>query len=132
MATASPLISNVEPKADLAHRSRSSSSYDKKEIISDPETPDTNFETEKEEKPPTFYRRYRPYILSGVAAAILGWWISATVLPATRHRWCASVISLPPIWALLNELGLFKHCLLGVLSRMSKLQSWPLPISSLM
>lgn len=30
---------------------------------------------------------YRPYILIGLAILILGWWISATVLKATRHRW---------------------------------------------
>lgn len=34
-----------------------------------------------------FYRRYRPFILGGIAAVILGWWISATILEATRHRW---------------------------------------------
>lgn len=31
--------------------------------------------------------RSRPYILIGLAILILGWWISATVLKATRHRW---------------------------------------------
>lgn len=34
-----------------------------------------------------FYRKFRPFILGGVALLILGWWISATVLKATRHRW---------------------------------------------
>ena len=33
------------------------------------------------------YMKYRPLILGGLAAAILGWWVSATVLRATRHRW---------------------------------------------
>ncbi|KAF8891723.1 Na+ dependent nucleoside transporter C-terminus-domain-containing protein [Infundibulicybe gibba] len=33
------------------------------------------------------YRRFRPFILIGFALIILGWWISATVLKATRHRW---------------------------------------------
>lgn len=33
------------------------------------------------------YERLRPYILVAMALVILGWWISATVLPATRHRW---------------------------------------------
>lgn len=33
------------------------------------------------------YRQLRPYILGGLATLILGWWISATVLKATRHRW---------------------------------------------
>lgn len=44
-----------------------------------------------------FYQRFRPYILAGVAAVIIGWWISATVLKTTRHRWCAfSSFSLLP------------------------------------
>ena len=34
-----------------------------------------------------FYTKHRPFILGGLAALILGWWISATVLPETRHRW---------------------------------------------
>ncbi|KDN44977.1 hypothetical protein RSAG8_05150, partial [Rhizoctonia solani AG-8 WAC10335] len=33
------------------------------------------------------YRKYRPFILAAVAFVILGWWISSTVLEATRHRW---------------------------------------------
>lgn len=36
------------------------------------------------------YERLRPFILGGLAALILGWWISATVLQATRHRWCVT------------------------------------------
>lgn len=35
------------------------------------------------------YMKFRPYILGAVALVILGWWISSTVLKATRHRWCA-------------------------------------------
>ncbi|EJD03165.1 uncharacterized protein FOMMEDRAFT_85572 [Fomitiporia mediterranea MF3/22] len=31
--------------------------------------------------------KLRPFILGLTAAVILGWWISATILPATRHRW---------------------------------------------
>lgn len=33
------------------------------------------------------YARLRPFLLGGLAALILAWWISATVLKATRHRW---------------------------------------------
>lgn len=33
------------------------------------------------------YMKYRPFILGALALVILGWWISATVLEATRHRW---------------------------------------------
>ena len=35
------------------------------------------------------YPKLRPYILTASALLILGWWISATVLKATRHRWYA-------------------------------------------
>ncbi|KAF8230168.1 hypothetical protein L208DRAFT_1400878 [Tricholoma matsutake] len=38
------------------------------------------------------YLRFRPYILTGVALVILGWWISATILKATRHRWVVQTI----------------------------------------
>lgn len=34
-----------------------------------------------------FWKNYRPFILAGVAVMIFGWWVSATVLKATRHRW---------------------------------------------
>ncbi|KXN87360.1 Solute carrier family 28 member 3 [Leucoagaricus sp. SymC.cos] len=93
MATQGPLVTDAE-KGDLVHRSRTSDSlsYEKKETRV-PETAQGKFESEAEEqKPPTFYRKYRPYILFGVAAAILGWWISATVLPATRHRWIVQTL----------------------------------------
>lgn len=33
------------------------------------------------------YRKLRTFLLCGLALLILGWWISATVLPATRRRW---------------------------------------------
>ena len=34
-----------------------------------------------------FWAQYQPFILAIVAAIILGWWISSTILKATRHRW---------------------------------------------
>ena len=41
------------------------------------------------------YPKLRPYILAALALSILGWWISATVLQATRHRWY--VLYVPPL-----------------------------------
>lgn len=38
-------------------------------------------------KPPTFYTKWRPLILGALALVILGWWISATIMHTTRHRW---------------------------------------------
>jgi len=40
-----------------------------------------------EEKSSGLYSKFRPYILTALALLILGWWISATILKATRHRW---------------------------------------------
>ncbi|KIJ97698.1 hypothetical protein K443DRAFT_681333, partial [Laccaria amethystina LaAM-08-1] len=45
-----------------------------------------------EETPVTFRQRYRPFILSSLVTLILGWWISATVLKATRHRWIVQTL----------------------------------------
>lgn len=42
---------------------------------------------ERREARHTFYQKYRPFILGAVALVILGWWISSTILEATRHRW---------------------------------------------
>jgi CNT family concentrative nucleoside transporter len=38
------------------------------------------------------YQRLRPFILSGFLLLILAWWISATVLKATRHRWIVQTL----------------------------------------
>ncbi|TCD65607.1 hypothetical protein EIP91_002454 [Steccherinum ochraceum] len=38
------------------------------------------------------YARFRPFILAGLALVILGWWISATVLQRTRHRWIVQTL----------------------------------------
>ncbi|KAJ7647519.1 Na+ dependent nucleoside transporter C-terminus-domain-containing protein [Roridomyces roridus] len=37
-------------------------------------------------------RKYRPFILVAAGLVILGWWISATILKATRHRWIVQTI----------------------------------------
>ena len=42
---------------------------------------------DSEEHGESIYRKYRPFILGTLALLILGWWISATILPTTRHRW---------------------------------------------
>jgi concentrative nucleoside transporter, CNT family len=49
---------------------------------------DSEVEADRDDpRPHDLYARFRPYILTGVALVILGWWISATILKATRHRW---------------------------------------------
>ncbi|KAI0093471.1 Na+ dependent nucleoside transporter C-terminus-domain-containing protein [Irpex rosettiformis] len=39
-----------------------------------------------------FYKKLRPVIHISLALLILGWWISATVLKATRHRWIVQTL----------------------------------------
>ncbi|KAG6888005.1 hypothetical protein C0992_009958 [Termitomyces sp. T32_za158] len=40
-------------------------------------------------------RKVRPFVLPALALVILGWWISATVLKATRHRWIIAFRYIP-------------------------------------
>ncbi|KAG8841915.1 hypothetical protein FRB91_004563, partial [Serendipita sp. 411] len=47
---------------------------------------------EQRTKRQTVWRRTRPFFLAGLALLILGWWISATVLEATRHRWIVQTL----------------------------------------
>ena len=54
--------------------------------------PITDKEADRDQRRHELYIRFRPYILTGVAMVILGWWISATILRATRHRWYVTVI----------------------------------------
>jgi len=70
---ASPHWDESNDKKDVA--------YPEKIVVSQ----DINEEVETSRQ--SFTTRYRPFILGALAILILGWWISATVLPATRHRW---------------------------------------------
>jgi len=47
-----------------------------------------------------FYNKCRPFILWALASLILAWWISATVLKSTRHRWYVSLF-----WSVWKGLG---------------------------
>ena len=98
MASEQPaLVTAVEKSGPLKRQSsRASSSSITKEKIdkvpsNDPEVFVQNTPNDDDEKPKglwsRFYGRYRPFVLAFVALVVLGWWISATVLKATRHRW---------------------------------------------
>ena len=82
-----PLVS--EKKAHSESSDHSESKY--VAPITDPTVlaarEEAEIEAAKERKHRT-YLRIRPFILCGLALLILGWWISATILPATRPRWC--------------------------------------------
>ena len=54
-----------------------------REVLVEP----TKAEEDAEENKVSFTRKYKPFLLTGLALLILGWWISSTVLRATRHRW---------------------------------------------
>ncbi|KIJ39428.1 hypothetical protein M422DRAFT_32685 [Sphaerobolus stellatus SS14] len=72
-------------------RPRSSESIEKAEEKKETDIEAATSETSSEDEKKTT-RSYRPYILAVLAAVILGWWISSTVLPATRHRWIVQTI----------------------------------------
>ncbi|KAI4294221.1 Na+ dependent nucleoside transporter C-terminus-domain-containing protein [Schizophyllum commune] len=91
-----PATSSATPEAQAAHRkpSLSASSYSNEKQQVDPEVviakelaKDSEEVEAARERRRAVYTRLRPFILVGLIVLIGGWWISATVLPATRHRW---------------------------------------------
>lgn len=76
------------PNAVRRTASGSSSSLKEKEKLDVPEpVVFLSKDEEQNDKISNKYEVYRPYILGATALVILGWWVSATVLEATRHRW---------------------------------------------
>ncbi|KAG9220896.1 hypothetical protein CCMSSC00406_0002504 [Pleurotus cornucopiae] len=72
----------------------STDSFDKEKQIHEPQVllqDDADVEAARERRA-QLYARLRPFLLGGLAALILGWWISATILPATRHRWIVQTL----------------------------------------
>ena len=61
------------------------------------------------------YRKFCPYILTALTLLIFGWWMGATVLKATRHRWYA--LCAPPRVKVIYgiEIGSCKPSSLGLL-----------------
>lgn len=84
-------ISSGEPIERKTSRSSSYSVTKEKQPMTDVQT---SKESENEDleggegsKSRLWYARLRLLILLGLSGAILGWWITSTILPATRHRW---------------------------------------------
>ena len=81
-----PLIRERSTNSLKKTTSRSSlNSATKEKVVSDEEV--VLQKNDDEDTAPGFFDKFRPYLLIGLALLILGWWISATVLQATRHRW---------------------------------------------
>ncbi|KAJ7594748.1 Na+ dependent nucleoside transporter C-terminus-domain-containing protein [Mycena floridula] len=75
----------------------SSGSIDEKvQLKKESQQPTADVEMVKDDKEeeqatgPSFYTRFRPFILGATALVILGWWISAMIL--TRYRWIVQSI----------------------------------------
>jgi len=71
---------------------------------------------EEKAKQASLWRRIRPFALTGLALLILGWWISATILPGTRNRWyvpLADCTLVPLSQPIVSLAGLSKRSLLG-------------------
>ena len=94
---ASTEVQKVQDETQIKERKGSQSSVysnEKTGLEVDPELQtrkaidnDDAAEEESKARRKALYAKFRPFILGGIAAVILGWWISATVLKATRHRW---------------------------------------------
>jgi CNT family concentrative nucleoside transporter len=82
---------DISPYAADEKKLHSSPSLKKEHHVLDAAVLDAKEEADIEadrKKQAYTWRRTRPFFLTALALLILGWWISATVLPATRHRWC--------------------------------------------
>ena len=109
----------ASPQANQAtvRRSPSDSSGINEKKFEDAEKAIVVAQDAEEDRPETFYTKNRPYVLGALALLILGWWISATILPATRPRWYLN--KTPFAWINLYspfETGLFRLSLHGFLS----------------
>ena len=85
-----PLSTEDRQGSGLVKRSTShvSDSFGEKALLDDPTfAKDSGDVDAEQERRNALYARLRPILLAGLATAILGWWISATILKATRHRW---------------------------------------------
>lgn len=88
---ASPLIT-PEQTAIQRKTTASSASFDEKKNHTAKDVEGVMSTDKEEDGTPTFYQRFRPFILTAVAMVILGWWISSIVLKATRHRWIVQTL----------------------------------------
>ncbi|GLB37273.1 putative H nucleoside cotransporter [Lyophyllum shimeji] len=77
---------DVAKRSSTGSLSKEKSEYTDEKYTGDPEV-NVAVEEEEDERRSTLYDKIRPFILPALAAVILGWWISATILKATRHRW---------------------------------------------
>jgi len=80
-----PLIRERSTTSLKKTTSRSSSNSATKEKVAN--VAEVLQKNDDEDTAPEFFDKFRPYMLIGLGLLILGWWISATVLRATRHRW---------------------------------------------
>ncbi|KLO15888.1 H+/nucleoside cotransporter [Schizopora paradoxa] len=89
------LVVDDHPTALKRTRSESDSSIHKEAVVTKEHDHDLG-QVEKNEdedykvsqmRSELIYQKLRPFLLAGLAALILGWWISSTILEATRHRW---------------------------------------------
>ncbi|PSR73877.1 hypothetical protein PHLCEN_2v10297 [Hermanssonia centrifuga] len=83
----------------MARKASTSTSSISNEKVVDPETQvakevlhDEAEIDEADSRHHSYYAKLRPYILGGLALVILGWWISATIMKTTRHRWIVQTL----------------------------------------
>lgn len=112
-------MTDIHPAADDDHHavqrklSTSSSSNVKEKVDVERANALVSEDNKKEGgKGREFDKKLRVAFLIGLAALILGWWISSTVLKATRDRWQVSHFRIHPC-VLKSPVGLYRRSLPG-------------------
>ena len=81
-------MASLQAEKTIVHRTPSLTSGELNEKkAEDPEKVVVVAQDEDARPSEALLSKYKPLVLSGLALLMLGWWISATVLPDTRHRW---------------------------------------------
>jgi CNT family concentrative nucleoside transporter len=78
---------DVVKRSSTESFSKDKSHYTDEKSAEDPEVNSPVEEDEERGRHGVLYSKIRPFILPTLALVIVGWWISATILKATRHRW---------------------------------------------
>ncbi|KAG6828745.1 hypothetical protein H0H87_001004 [Tephrocybe sp. NHM501043] len=114
----SSAVSVAQREQDVLKRSTESLSKEKSDYTDElkrPEDPEVgiNNDEEKSGLSNNLWSKVQLLILPGLAILILGWWISATILKATRHRWIVQTLF---AWAFILIIA-FRYLPISIITR---------------
>ncbi|KAF8070314.1 Na+ dependent nucleoside transporter C-terminus-domain-containing protein [Lyophyllum atratum] len=83
---------DVVKRSSTESFTKDKSQYTDEKSAEDPEVNSPVEEDEERGQHGVLYSKLRPFVLPALALVILGWWISATILEVTRHRWIVQTL----------------------------------------